>query len=62
AARVIDASGRFVLPGIIDTPANRRAMPHADPSKWSKPEAIAEVMLFMVSEASGTVTGAAIPV
>lgn len=64
-ARELVGSGitcNAVLPGIIDTPANRRAMPHADPSKWSKPEAIAEVMLFMVSEASGTVTGAAIPV
>ncbi|NRA49307.1 MAG: SDR family NAD(P)-dependent oxidoreductase [Phaeodactylibacter sp.] len=40
-----------VLPSIIDTPMNRKAMPDADFDKWVKPDAIAESMLFAVSEA-----------
>lgn len=51
-----------VLPSIIDTPANRADMPTADPGKWVAPEALAEVMLFLASEAAGAVTGALIPV
>jgi NAD(P)-dependent dehydrogenase (short-subunit alcohol dehydrogenase family) len=51
-----------VLPGIIDTPQNRQAMPKADPSRWTKPEAIADVILFLASDASRAVHGAAIPV
>jgi NAD(P)-dependent dehydrogenase (short-subunit alcohol dehydrogenase family) len=51
-----------VLPGTIDTPANRRAMPDADFSKWTRPEAIAEVFVFLASDAAGCVTAAQIPV
>jgi NAD(P)-dependent dehydrogenase (short-subunit alcohol dehydrogenase family) len=51
-----------VLPGTIDTPANRRAMPSADPSKWTTPEAIAGVMAFLLSSESAPVTGALVPV
>lgn len=51
-----------VLPGTIDTPQNRAAMPGADHSRWVTPEAIAEVMLFLASEAARAVNGAAIPV
>lgn len=51
-----------VLPGIIDTPENRAAMPEADRSTWVEPEAIAEVILFLASDAARAVTGAAIPV
>ena len=51
-----------VLPGTIDTPQNREAMPKADPSRWVTPEAIADVFLFLASPASRSVTGAAIPV
>lgn len=51
-----------ILPGIIDTPQNRQAMPNADYSVWVSPEAIADVMLFLASDASRAVTGAAIPV
>jgi NAD(P)-dependent dehydrogenase (short-subunit alcohol dehydrogenase family) len=51
-----------VLPGIIDTEANRRAMPGADFAKWPKPEEIAEVILFLCSEQAAVIHGAAIPV
>ena len=51
-----------VLPNTIDTPANRASMPQTDPSTWTKPESIAETLLFLVSEAAGQISGAAIPV
>jgi NAD(P)-dependent dehydrogenase (short-subunit alcohol dehydrogenase family) len=51
-----------VLPGTIDTPQNRQAMPNADHSRWVKPEVIADVILFLASDASRAVHGAAIPV
>lgn len=51
-----------VLPGIIDTPANRREMPQADTSRWVAPAALAEVVSFLASDAARAVTGAAIPV
>ncbi len=51
-----------VLPNTIDTPANRASMPEVDPSTWTKPESIAETLLFLASEEAGQVSGAAIPV
>ena len=51
-----------ILPSVIDTPANRQAMPGADYSAWVKPEEIARVLLFLCSEASRQISGAAIPV
>ena len=51
-----------VLPLIIDTPANRKDMPDADPSKWVTAEEVAAVILFLASEAASGVTGALIPV
>jgi NAD(P)-dependent dehydrogenase (short-subunit alcohol dehydrogenase family) len=51
-----------VLPGVIDTEANRRAMPKADFGKWAKPEDIARVILFLCSDDSRVIRGAAIPV
>jgi NAD(P)-dependent dehydrogenase (short-subunit alcohol dehydrogenase family) len=51
-----------VLPGTIDTPGNREAMPQADRSSWTSPAAIARVIAFLLSSESGAVTGAAIPV
>lgn len=50
-----------VLPGTIDTAANRAAMPDADRSGWVDPEAIAEVLLFLASPAAAAVHGAAVP-
>jgi NAD(P)-dependent dehydrogenase (short-subunit alcohol dehydrogenase family) len=49
-----------VLPSVIDTPAKRRRLPKADFSKWVNPEAIAEVIVFLLSNASGIVSGAAV--
>jgi NAD(P)-dependent dehydrogenase (short-subunit alcohol dehydrogenase family) len=51
-----------VLPSIIDTEPNRKAMPDADFSKWPKPEEIAQVILFLCSAEAKLVHGAAIPV
>lgn len=51
-----------VLPGTIDTPANRASMPDADPSAWTPPEEIARVVLFLASPASAPVSGGAVPV
>ncbi len=50
-----------VLPSTIDTPANRQAMPNADYSSWVKPEAIAEVILFLASDSARTLHGVAVP-
>ena len=51
-----------VLPSIIDTEPNRKAMPDADFSKWPKPEEIAQVVLFLCSAEAKLIHGAAIPV
>jgi NAD(P)-dependent dehydrogenase (short-subunit alcohol dehydrogenase family) len=51
-----------VLPSIIDTPANRADMPDADFSRWVTPQAIAEVIVFLLSDQARAVTGAVIPV
>ena len=51
-----------ILPNIIDTPQNRQAMPRADHSHWVKPEALADVILFLASDAAREVHGAAVPV
>jgi NAD(P)-dependent dehydrogenase (short-subunit alcohol dehydrogenase family) len=51
-----------VLPSIIDTEANRRAMPNADFAAWPKPEEIAQVVLFLASREAQLVHGASVPV
>jgi NAD(P)-dependent dehydrogenase (short-subunit alcohol dehydrogenase family) len=51
-----------VLPGTIDTPQNRQAIPKADHSRWVSPEAIADVILFLASDAARAIHGAAVPV
>lgn len=55
-------TANVVLPGTMDTPANRTAMPDADASKWLKTADVAEVLYWLASEAAGQVNGAAIPV
>jgi NAD(P)-dependent dehydrogenase (short-subunit alcohol dehydrogenase family) len=51
-----------VLPSTIDTSANRASMPKADFSKWVRPLELADVILFLVSDAASAITGALIPV
>jgi NAD(P)-dependent dehydrogenase (short-subunit alcohol dehydrogenase family) len=51
-----------ILPGTLDTPANRQATPDADPSYWVKPSSLAQVILFLSSDAARDIHGAAIPV
>lgn len=51
-----------VLPSTIDTAANRKAMPDADPRKWVTPDELASVILFLASDAASAVTGALLPV
>jgi NAD(P)-dependent dehydrogenase (short-subunit alcohol dehydrogenase family) len=60
--KAYNISVNSVLPSIIDTAANRKAMPGADFSKWPKPEEIAQVILFLCSEEGRVIHGAAIPV
>jgi NAD(P)-dependent dehydrogenase (short-subunit alcohol dehydrogenase family) len=51
-----------VLPSIIDTPPNRRDMPKADFSTWVSPDGLAEVIVFLASDAAREITGALVPV
>jgi NAD(P)-dependent dehydrogenase (short-subunit alcohol dehydrogenase family) len=51
-----------ILPSVIDTPANREAMPDADPALWVTPESLAGVILFLCTSAARDVSGAVIPV
>lgn len=51
-----------ILPGTIDTPQNREAMPKANFDKWVAPAALADVILFLASDAARAVQGAAVPV
>ena len=51
-----------VLPGTIDTLANRKAMPHADTNRWVSLEALTNVILFLASDAARAIHGAAVPV
>ena len=51
-----------VLPSIIDTPANRAAMPNSDPARWVAPADLANVIVYLASDAAAAVHGAGIPV
>ena len=51
-----------ILPGTIDTPQNREAMPDADFSRWVTPESLANVIMFLASDAGRDIHGATIPV
>jgi NAD(P)-dependent dehydrogenase (short-subunit alcohol dehydrogenase family) len=51
-----------LIPSIIDTEANRKAMPAADFAKWPKPEEIAKVILFLCSDEARLIRGASVPV
>jgi NAD(P)-dependent dehydrogenase (short-subunit alcohol dehydrogenase family) len=51
-----------IVPSVIDTPANRTAMPNADHGRWVKPSEIAAVISFLLSQDSEPINGAAVPV
>jgi NAD(P)-dependent dehydrogenase (short-subunit alcohol dehydrogenase family) len=55
-------SANVILPSIIDTPANRAALPDADFSRWVRPESIAKLIVFLVSDAAADTSGAVIPI
>ena len=57
-----DITVNAVLPSIIDTPANRAAMPDAKAERWVQPDDLANVLLFLASEEARAVSGAAVPV
>jgi len=66
-ALAAEVAGRGILvnavaPSIIDTPANRAAMPKADHAAWPKPEEIAATIAFLASPANRVTTGAVVPV
>ena len=57
-----DITVNAVLPSIIDTPPNRADMPKAEFGKWVKPQQLADVILFLISDQASAITGALIPV
>src|SRR5689334_9740627 len=60
--KISDINVNCIMPSVIDTPPNRAAMPKADFTKWVAPEAIADVISFLASDASRAINGAALPV
>jgi len=56
------ARANAVLPGTMDTPANRAAMPDADPARWARTEDVAAVIHFLTTPAAAAVNGAAVRV
>lgn len=55
-------TANVILPGTMDTPANRKDMPGADMSQWVQPASVASLIVWLASETGKDVTGAAIPV
>jgi NAD(P)-dependent dehydrogenase (short-subunit alcohol dehydrogenase family) len=55
-------TANVILPGTMDTPANRKDMPGADVSQWVQPSSVASLIVWLASDAGKDVTGAAIPV
>jgi NAD(P)-dependent dehydrogenase (short-subunit alcohol dehydrogenase family) len=55
-------TANVILPGTMDTPANRKAMPGADRAQWVQPASVASLIVWLVGDAGKDVTGAAIPV
>ena len=51
-----------MLPGTVDTEANRLAVPDADHARWTPPAQIASAILFLASDAAAAINGAAVPV
>lgn len=57
-----DITANVIIPSILDTPENRKAMPKEDPNKWVKPDELAKVVLFLVSDAARAINGSTIEV
>jgi NAD(P)-dependent dehydrogenase (short-subunit alcohol dehydrogenase family) len=55
-------TANLVLPGTMDTPANRQTMPNADFSKWLDPKRVADLILWVADESAAQVTGTVIPI
>jgi NAD(P)-dependent dehydrogenase (short-subunit alcohol dehydrogenase family) len=55
-------TANVILPGTMDTPTNRAAMPNADPGKWVQPADVAKVVLLLASNAGAQINGALIPI
>jgi NAD(P)-dependent dehydrogenase (short-subunit alcohol dehydrogenase family) len=55
-------TANVILPGTMDTPTNRKAMPNADTGKWVQPANVARLMLWLAGDGGTDVNGAAIPV
>lgn len=55
-------TANVILPGTMDTPANRKSMPSADFSKWVQPSDVANLTLWLADERAGHITGTAIPI
>ena len=58
----VGLTANVVLPGTMDTPANRKAMPGADYSKWLKPADVADLVLWLADERASHITGTTIPI
>ena len=55
-------TANLILPGTMDTPANRKAMPNADPSKWLQAGAVADLALWLADDRAAHITGTLIPI
>jgi len=60
--KVSNINVNCIMPGTIDTPQNRAAVPNGDFTKWVEPAAIADVIAFLASEGARAINGAALPV
>lgn len=60
--RQAGVTANVVLPGTMDTPANRAANPDADPSKWVQPRDVASLLAYLASDAAAPISGAVIPI
>jgi NAD(P)-dependent dehydrogenase (short-subunit alcohol dehydrogenase family) len=61
-AALVSLIRTVALPGIMDTPANRKVIPGADVSQWVQPASVASLIVWLAGDAGKDVTGAAIPV
>jgi len=58
----VGITANVILPGTMDTPANRKMMPNADVSKWVQPANVASLVVWLAGDSGGDVNGAVIPV